>query len=116
MLIKSDTTGPSGLGFLEIRHPMDLDPKDLPPIVGNAHVFEADTYTCTHCNAVVVMNPDRSRPRYKCRGCNHHICDSCAALRTAGAPCKTMQQQADEYFEQVERQGQAGEATSIILP
>ena len=61
--------------------------------------FEADTYTCTHCQAVVVMNPERKRERYKCRGCSHHICDPCAVLRTAGEPCKTYAQKLNELFE-----------------
>lgn len=61
-------------------------------------VFEADTYTCTHCQRVVVMNPERKRERYKCRGCSHLICDPCAVLRTAGAPCKTFIQYADEIL------------------
>jgi len=39
--------------------------------------FESATYTCSHCNALVVMNPDRSRPREVCRKCMHVVCDSC---------------------------------------
>lgn len=68
-----------------------------------ARLFEAATYTCTHCSAVVVMNPERKRERYKCRGCNHHICDNCAAEREAGAACKTVQQKFDEYLQQLEK-------------
>lgn len=60
--------------------------------------FEAGTYTCTHCNGVVVMNPTRKRERYKCHGCSHHICDACAAERATGSPCKTMAQKIDEYL------------------
>jgi hypothetical protein len=48
------------------------------------------------------MNPDRKRERYKCRGCNHHICDNCAAERISGGPCKTMAQKIDEYMNAVE--------------
>lgn len=61
--------------------------------------IEAATYTCTHCQSVVVLNPERTRERYKCRGCNHLICDGCAVLRTQGEPCKTYAQKLDELFE-----------------
>lgn len=86
MLIITDNL-PRGLGYLEV---------DNRP-AGQQH-FEADTYTCTHCNRVVVMNPNRVRERYKCRGCSHHICDPCAAERIAGVACKTMNQRIDEYL------------------
>lgn len=66
-------------------------------------LFEADTYTCTHCNRVVVLNPERKRDRYKCRGCSHHICDECAAERMAGGECLTFTQRADRILEKLTR-------------
>ena len=75
---------------------------------------EHHTYTCTHCNSVVILNPARQRERYKCRGCDHHICDNCAAARAAGAPCKTFKQISDEYLAQAERQ--SGGEPRILLP
>lgn len=99
---------PRGLGYYELDH-RAVD-AEMPP--GLRH-FEADTYTCSHCNAVVVMNPLRVRERYKCNGCSHHICDGCAAERYAGNPCKTMQQIVAEIQESSVRQP---EPPSIILP
>lgn len=83
-------------------------PRGLGEVIidGRAHgarLFEAPTYTCTHCSAVVVMNPERKRERYKCRGCSHHICDPCAAARESGAACKTVQQKFDEYLQSLEK-------------
>ena len=106
MLIR---TQPTGGGWLMLDHRASAE---LPPGIAN-RLFEADTYTCTHCQRVVVMNPERKRERYKCRGCNHHICDGCAALRTAGGPCRTFAQLADEVMAKAERQA---EAHSLILP
>lgn len=74
-------------------------------------LFEAPTYTCSHCQAVVIMNPDRKRERYHCRGCDHLICDNCAAARAAGAKCRTFKQIVDEAVEAAER----GLTPSIIL-
>lgn len=104
MLIK---TQPTDLGYLLLDHRATDAPAGLPP------VFEAATYTCTHCNAVVVLNPKRTRERYKCVGCNHLICDPCAAERHAGAPCKTALQKFDEFLAQAERRA---EANPLILP
>jgi len=97
---------PRGLGYVEI----DNRASGMP--VGQAH-FEADTYTCTHCSKVVILNLLRKRERYKCTGCNHHICDGCAADMVAGGKCETMQQKYEKYLEKVLRQLPS---SPIILP
>lgn len=87
-------TQPSNLGYLLVDHRASGQaPAGMPKL------FEAATYTCTHCESVVVLNPERKRERYKCRGCNHLICDGCAEIRTAGAPCRTFRQMLDEQYE-----------------
>jgi len=106
MLIKTEETG---LGYLCLDHRASTE---LPPGITN-RLAEYDTYTCSHCQRVVVMNPERKRERYKCRGCNHLTCDNCAAERAAGGSCKTFSQVIDEYLAQAERQT---EASRIILP
>ena len=40
-------------------------------------LFEAATTTCSHCQRIVVLNPDRTRERGYCRKCVHYICDEC---------------------------------------
>jgi hypothetical protein len=89
-------THPTNLGYLQVDD----------RAAGGANV-EMATYTCTHCEGVVFMNPERKRERYTCRGCNHLICDGCAVLRTAGEPCKTYAQKLDELYER---------ETRLILP
>lgn len=101
---------PRGLGELVVDQRNVEAP--LPP--GTQRYLEAGTYTCTHCSRVVVMNPMRVRERYKCKGCNHHICDPCAAEMAAGAACKTMQQKYEEHLERVTRQPEPPQ--SLILP
>lgn len=108
MLIKTDETH-SNLGYLLLDHRHSAE---LPPGVGSA-LIERDTFTCSHCQYVVIMNPDRIRPRMKCRGCSHLICDGCAAKRSAGDPCKTFSQLVDETLAQAERQA---DGPSLILP
>ena len=101
------TGGPRGLGYVVIDHRA----VDAPLPEGVPRYFEGDTYTCSHCQRVVVMNPRRTRERYRCGGCNHHICDDCEAQRFAGAPCRTFAQLADEARERALRQ-----SAPIILP
>jgi len=86
----------------------DAHAADLPPGAGRG-VFEAPTYTCSHCGTVVVLNPRRNRERAYCSGCDHHICDNCGAVRAAnGGRCRTFRQLIDEV------QGKA--AKGIIVP
>lgn len=94
MLIK-DGNQPSGLGYFVV----DQRASGIPVFGGNA-LFEADTYTCSHCNTVVILNPHRKRERYKCGGCNHNVCDPCAAELAQGKLCRTMAQVVDEIKEQ----------------
>ena len=98
MLIITDGN-PRGLGYYEV----DQRASGIPVANGASH-FEADTYTCSHCQAVVVMNPARKRERYKCYGCAHHICDNCAAEMQANGVCTPYQKKVEEYFEQLARQ------------
>ncbi len=57
------------MGVLEMEG-CDLDGR---PIIGKA---EYPTYTCAHCSKVVVMRPDRERPRTMCYQCGQWICES----------------------------------------
>lgn len=61
-------------------------------------LFESATFTCPYCETVVVMNPNRSRPRNYDKKTNHLICDGCEAIRVTGVEMKTMKQIADEIL------------------
>lgn len=39
-------------------------------------MFESATKTCCHCQTIVVLNPDRTRPRGYCRKCDNYVCDN----------------------------------------
>ncbi len=98
---------PRGLGYYELDH--RATPAPLPP--GLRH-FEADTYTWSHCQRVVVLNLARIRERYKCKGCSHHICDECAAKAYQGAACQTWAQ----YIESLQERDARPDSANIILP
>jgi len=40
---------------------------------------EEKTMWCSHCSAVVILNPERVRTREYCRKCDNYICDNCAS-------------------------------------
>jgi hypothetical protein len=109
MLITTDDH-PTNLGYYMV----DQRATGIPVCAGNM-LMECATYTCTHCQRVVMMNDQRTRPRYKCFGCSHLICDPCAAekLEKYGGRCVTYAQQLDEILTR-ETQGSV-EGASLIL-
>lgn len=83
------------------------------PVGAGKGLYESATYTCSHCDAVVVMNPKRTRERGYCKGCDRHLCDACTALKALNFECKTM---AQVMFEtQVLADKQATPTPSILL-
>ena len=62
------------------------------PMGAGRGLFEAPTFTCKHCQRIVVMNPNRTRERHFCRGCSHLICDECAAIKAVTLQCRTFDQ------------------------
>ena len=82
-----------------------IDNRNLPALTGNGslfdpvganQVYECATITCAHCNAVVILRPDRSRPREYCRKCDKYICDECS-----GKPCYPREQVLDDLEKMV---------------
>lgn len=79
-------------------------------------LLECDTYTCSHCQVVLIINHLRTRERAYCTGCDHIICDRCGAIRASnGGLCKTFKQLADELQEMGARQMQATQS-GLLLP
>lgn len=59
-------------------------------------VFESATITCSHCQVVVILNPDRGRPRNFCAKCDHYVCDKPGCV----TQCIPMNQVFDEIQNQ----------------
>ncbi len=47
---------------------------------GGGTLLELKTVTCRHCNKVVVLNPERTRPREYCRKCDGYVCDRAGCI------------------------------------
>jgi len=59
----------------------------LPKEAGKG-LYECPTFTCSHCERIVIMNPSRTRERGYCRKCDHYVCDECEAKRVATGVCR----------------------------
>ena len=68
--------------------------------VGAGHgLYESATYTCAHCQSIVVIEPKRTRERAFCTSCAQRICDACGIIRSKTMECKTFVQMIDELQE-----------------
>lgn len=74
----------------------------LKPGAGHG-LYESATYTCAHSQHVVIMNPDRSRPRYTCKGCGKVLCDSCAAQYATDGVCRNFNDMANQLLEKFDK-------------
>lgn len=70
-------------GYLQIDNraaPASPATRDLPGGIGSGALLELDTFSCVHCQRVVLKNPLRLRPREVCMKCMAVVCDTCAPL------------------------------------
>jgi hypothetical protein len=74
-------------------------------------VAEVPTMTCAHCNAVVVMNMLRTRPRGWCRKCDAYVCDS----PSCNHECKPFAEILDEA-ERAAYRAEQNSALGLIIP
>lgn len=105
-------------GYLMIDHRPGMGlgaPGETP--LAHGRIFEAPTYTCSHCQRIVVINPLRTRERGYCPKCDHHVCDECELVRVeAGGACRSFEQLADQVLEAVVAQEQRSRAAVLIPP
>lgn len=62
--------------------------------------IEYPTYTCAHCGKVVVMRPDRLRPRTTCASCGQWICEQ---SEICASECTPLISLADDGWEASEK-------------
>jgi hypothetical protein len=74
-------------------------------------VVERATVTCCHCNAVVVLNPLRTRARGHCFKCDAYVCDNPACHRDCTPFDKTL----DDAEKRAYREQQQQMLTGFIL-
>ncbi len=65
--------------------------------------FESATITCSHCQAMVVLNPKRDRSRGYCPKCDRYVCDFCESERVRTGICRPFKQGMEEYLEKISK-------------
>ena len=95
-----------------------IDNRNLPGIehapgsrfnsVGANQLYECATITCAHCNTVVILRPDRSRPRGYCRKCDKYICDNPACSVDCINFDKLLDQMQEQAFLQIQKEQRNG--------
>lgn len=74
-------------------------------------VYESATATCVHCHTIVVLNPQRTRPRGYCGRCHAYTCDN----PTCNTDCRPMAKVIDHIQEHYARFPETAGST-LILP
>lgn len=82
---------------------------------GRSVLFEAPTVTCSHCQQVFMVNPDRQRERGYCWKCDHYICDLCAVAMLTGE-CTPFARLADQIERAARMQDDAVKGTIWLPP
>jgi phage terminase large subunit GpA-like protein len=70
------------------------------PVGSGMGMYESATYTCSHCNSIVVIEPKRTRDRGFCRKCSQRICDGCTTVMALTLECVPMSMKIDLALEQ----------------
>jgi len=69
------------------------------PLAQGGKLYECATLTCAHCNRVVILNPDRKRPRGYCSKCDSYVCDNPGC----GLECTPFKKFIDDALDQASR-------------
>ena len=69
-------------------------------VVPRGMKFQSPTINCACCQALVVLNPDRTRSRGYCPSADRYVCDMCELARVQrGSCCGTFNRLADQAIE-----------------
>lgn len=107
-----------GYVFIDNRNSPGVDDAAMAnlgyPTGAGKGLYESATYTCSHCNSIVVIEPKRTRERAFCRGCGQKICDACGVIRARTLTCASMERRISEMQEADVKQADS-EQPSILL-
>ena len=72
--------------------------RNMLPFVGKGQHFKGATNTCSHCDKVVIKNPNRVRDRGHCSQCDLFICDQCETDFYLTSQCHCWSKRLDTYM------------------
>lgn len=88
---------------------IDLACQGASPVdLRGGRVHEAPTFTCSHCQTIVILNPLRTRDRQWCHTCDRYLCDACGlTYKLSGGTCRS-------FLDVINRlQDQAGKSLNL---
>jgi hypothetical protein len=86
-----------GYMMIDHRNSPGIENASIP--IGRGRFFQSPTINCSHCERMVVLNPDRSRSRGYCPKCDKYVCDSCEAERVRSGVCRPFKQVIEEFMD-----------------
>jgi len=69
-------------------------------LIGAPKHFKAATFTCSHCDQVLIKNPLRTRERAHCIQCDRDICDPCGVTLKLTSVCQCQAKRINEFMAQ----------------
>src|SRR5690348_15615409 len=77
-------------------------------MVGKGQTLELAFYVCSHCDAEIILNPERVRPREMCMKCHMPICDQCHGVMQYTGQCRERSIRIEEFENQVAKSNLIG--------
>jgi hypothetical protein len=68
------------------------------PTVGAGQMFESAVLACAHCQSILILNPNRTRPRGYCRKCDAYVCDNPQCNAECTPQAKTFDRMQEQAF------------------
>lgn len=69
------------------------------PAVPKGEIYESAIVICGHCQAVIVLNPQRTRDRGWCAKGDHYMCDDCTEVMHRTLECRSFERLKDTVLE-----------------
>src|SRR5258706_4513448 len=78
--------------------------------VGRGTHFQSATRNCSQCTKLIVLNPNRTRPRFYCPKCDAYHCDECALLTKITGECRPFKKFVDDFVNWASKYGNSPDA------
>lgn len=93
-------------GYLEIQTGAGITPEVAATVPGAVPMpkdltIKSATINCSHCKAMVVLNPLRTRERGYCPCCDHYLCDGCTWEYHRSKVCVPFSKVRDDFIDAV---------------
>ncbi len=96
----------------EVARFIGVDPK----YVRAGTTYESATNTCAHCQATVVINPERTRERGWCPKCDKYLCDECTFRLARTLECRNIERVFDALDDLIAKHGDGVVENPLINP